>query len=135
MKISESAYPRCILYVEDNEDARDMLTCLLNNAGYAVTTATSIADGLSLHKRKHFDLCILDSRFADGSGVELCHQLRAFDPVTPIIFYSGACSSSDIAAALAAGAQHYLTKPMGIYTINQTIARLLTEVKNARVDV
>jgi DNA-binding response OmpR family regulator len=108
---------------------------MLKDAGYVVDTATSIADGMDLYKQKHFDLCILDSRFADGTGIELCRQLRALDPRKPIIFYSGAGYATDIAAGLAAGAQEYLTKPLGLYTIAQTIARLLTDVKMVPVKV
>ena len=134
-RVSDCAYPRSILYIEDDKDSREMLTCMLEHAGYAVETATSIADGMQLYKQKQFDLCILDSRFADGSGIELCLKLRTLDRVTPIIFYSGAGYASDIADGLAAGAQEYLTKPLGIYTIAQTIARLLTDVKMVRVKV
>ncbi len=132
---SEGVPNKRILYVEDHEDSRQMLALLLKNAGYTVSTAASIADGLSLTKREQFDLYILDSRFADGSGIELCLQIRAIDPLTPIVFYSSAAYQVDIAAGLAAGAQAYLIKPKGIYTIMQTIAGLLTVSKNVPVDV
>jgi DNA-binding response OmpR family regulator len=126
----EPATRRRILYIEDHKDSREMLILMLETAGYAMSAATSIADGLSLVKREHFDLYILDSRFSDGSGVDLCRQIRAFDPVTPIIFYSSSAYPCDIAAGLSAGAQEYLIKPMGIYTITQTIARLLSVAEN-----
>lgn len=38
-----------------------------------------------------------------GYGIELCKQIRAFDSVTPIIFYSGAAYPTDIQKGLAAG--------------------------------
>ena len=132
---AECASCRPILYVEDDEDSREMLVMLLQDAGYAVSAAASIADALSLAKRQRFDLYILDNRFADGSGVDLCRQLRALEPTTPIIFYSGAGYPSDVAAGLAVGAQRYLIKPMAIYTITQTIAEVLTESKQALADV
>jgi DNA-binding response OmpR family regulator len=134
-KAFECATPRRLLYVEEHEESRQMLVCMLKNAGYAMSTATSIADGLNLVEREQFDLYILGSGYTDGSGVDLCRQLHAFDPLTPIMFFSGEAYPSDIAAGLAAGAQQYLTKPMGIYTITQTNAELLPEEKNARVEV
>ena len=124
---------RRILYVEEHEDSREMLVLILERAGYAMSTATSIADAWSVTRREHFDLYILDSRFSDGSGVDLCRQIRAFDPNTPILFYSSSAYPADIDAGLAAGAQRYLTKPMGIYTIQQTIAAMLTEKKPVQV--
>jgi two-component system sensor histidine kinase RpfC len=129
----ESAVPRRLFYVEDHADSREMLTLILERAGYRMTTASSINEGLSVLKQERFDLIILDSRFADGSGLDLCRQIRLFDPLTPIIFYSSSAYASDIAAGLAAGAQKYLTKPLGIDTISETIAGLLTTVKPARV--
>ena|ERR1044072_210769 len=134
-KLSEGAPLGRILYVEDDEDSRTMLALMLKIAGYTVTTATSVAEALELHKLEHFNLYILDSRFADGSGIDLCRQLRALEPVAPIIFYSGLGYPSDIAAGLAAGAQGYLTKPMGIYTIVQTIAEVLTGAKPIQIEV
>lgn len=127
--------PRRILNIEDDQDSRVMLALTLENAGYAMSSANSVAEGLNLARLERFDLIILDVRFNDGSGVDLCRQIRAFDSLIPIIFYSGSAYPSDIAAGLAAGAQQYLTKPMGIYTIHQTIAGLLNEAKNARVAV
>jgi DNA-binding response OmpR family regulator len=127
--------PKRILYIEDDQDSREMLVWMLKKAGYAMSTATSVAEGCSLAMFEPFDLIILDVRFNDGSGIDLCRQIRVFDPFTPIIFYSGSAYPSDIAAGLAAGAQQYLTKPMGIYTIHQTIAGLLNEAKSARVTV
>lgn len=127
------ATPGRLLYVEDHADSREMLVLILENAGYKMTTANSMTEGLSVLKRERFDLIILDSRFADGSGVDLCRQIRVFDPLTPIIFYSSLAYPSDIVDGLAAGAQQYLTKPMGVYTISQTIAELLTTVKTPRV--
>ena len=131
----ECVTPRRLLYVEEQEDSRDMLVLLLENAGYAMNTATSIDGCLRLIERQSFDLYILDTRYNDGSGLELCRQIRAFDPVTPIVFYSGAARPSDIAAGLKAGAQEYLTKPMGLYTICQTIGELLTETENTPVEL
>ena len=132
---AEYTAPPCILYVENHNDSREMLTLMLTGVGYAMSTATSIADGLISARRKHFDLYILDSKLADGNGIELCLQIRAFDALTPIIFYSSLAYPWNIKAGLDAGAQAYLTKPMGIYTITQTIAGLLGEAKISRVQI
>jgi DNA-binding response OmpR family regulator len=130
---SKSAPIRRILYVEEDEDSRRMLAFTLEAAGYAVSAVATIADGLFLSKRERFDLCILESGYSDGCGLDLCRQLRAHNPATPIIFYSGYVYPSDIAAGMAAGAHEYLTKPMGIYMMNQTVAGLLTSPTEARV--
>ncbi|MBI3652182.1 MAG: response regulator [Acidobacteria bacterium] len=134
-KTTEATPPGRILYVEDHQDSREMLTLILETAGYEVSTADSLADGVRLADGELFDLYILDSRYDDGSGLDLCRQIRARDPLTPIIFYSGLAYPADIAAGIAAGAQHYLTKPLGILTMNQTIAKLFANPATALVQV
>lgn len=137
MKATALASPKRkrILYIEDHEDSRHMLTALLRIAGYEMVTANTVAEGLRLAMLERFDLYILDSRFKDGTGVDLCRKIRAFHPDTPIIFYSSAAFKQDIEAGMAAGAQHYLIKPNGVYTIEQTIAGLLVGTTEARAYV
>jgi DNA-binding response OmpR family regulator len=133
VKMTKSARVRSkqerILYIENVEDSREMLALMLSDAGYKVATAT---DGLSLAMIKQFDLYILGSRFPDGTGVDLCRRIRAFDPGTPILFFSSAAYESDIKAGMDAGAQDYLTQPAGIYVIEQSITELLADTVKAR---
>jgi DNA-binding response OmpR family regulator len=124
-----------ILYIEDHKDSREMIALMFGQAGYEVATANTVGDGLSLARLERFDLYILDSRFGDGTGVDLCRQIRAFDPDTPIIFYSSGAYRSDIEAGMAAGAQSYLIKPGGIEIIEQTVAELLAGTTQARAYV
>jgi CheY-like chemotaxis protein len=124
-----------VLYIEDHEDSRYMLTVLLGIAGYEVATAKTVAGALSLAMHEQFDLYILDSRFKDGTGIGLCRQIRALHPDSPIIFYSSSAYPDDIEAGMAAGAQHYLIKPGGVYMIERTIAGLLVEATEARAYV
>ena len=78
-----------ILCVDDDKDTCELVTVLLGQAGYEVIQALNIADGLTLARREHFDLILLDWFFDDGTGLELCQMIRAFDSQTIILFYSG----------------------------------------------
>lgn len=100
-----------ILCIDDNEDTCFMLSCLLQPQGHEVVTASSITEALQLARSERFDLYILDNLLPDGSGVDLCQQLREFDPSTPIIFYSGAAYEIDRRKGLRAGATAYVAKP------------------------
>lgn len=105
--MSES--PR-ILFVDDHEDTRFLITYLLNAWGYDVIGADSVGEGLALARGGSFDLYLLDSRFGDGSGTELCEGIREFDKETPIIFYSGD-HPSRLKKALECDAQGFVLKP------------------------
>jgi DNA-binding response OmpR family regulator len=54
---------------------------------------------------------MLDSRFPDGDGLDLCRGLREYAPNTPIVFYSGDARETDKQKGLSAGASAYLVKP------------------------
>lgn len=103
-----------------------MLNALIAQANYEMKSAGTVAETLRLARSESFDLYLLDSRFPDGTGVELCRKLRAFDPLTPILFYSGATFESDRQRAIDAGAQAYLTKP-SIDGLVETITSLVNE--------
>lgn len=100
-----------VLYIEDHEDTRELVTLVLEQRCYEVVTGSTIASGVALAASQPFDLYLLDSWLPDGSGLDLCKQIREFDKSTPILFYSAAAYEIDRDHALKCGAQAYLTKP------------------------
>lgn len=100
-----------ILYAEDNEDSCFMVSLMCEFANIEVVASKTVSDAWQAAQARHFDLYLLDSRFPDGDGLELCRRLRSFAPHTPILIYSGDASEEDKKNGLAAGASDYLTKP------------------------
>ena len=100
-----------VLYVEDNEDSGEMLSTLLGFSGIDVSLARTIKEALDSARQLHFDLYLLDSRFPDGSGFDLCRQLREVNSETPVVFYTGDAGTSDKEMGMNAGARAYLVKP------------------------
>ena len=100
-----------VLYIEDHEDTRELVTLVLEQKSYEVVTGSTIQSGVTLAYSQHFDLYLLDSWLPDGSGLELCRMIREFDKATPILFYSAAAYEIDRAEAIKSGAQAYLIKP------------------------
>jgi DNA-binding response OmpR family regulator len=119
------ALKKRILCVDDNEDTCLMMTVVLSQHGYEVTTTTTIAEGLNLAQTEIFNLYILDLWFKDGSGLELCQRIRAFDIVTPIVICSADVYESVQQQALNAGAQAFIPKPTEFDLLIKTIARLI----------
>ena len=102
---------RRILYIEDHADTRELVTLLLAQKSYEVVTGATIETGVALAGASEYDLYLLDSWLPDGSGLDLCKQIRQFDQKTPILFYSAAAYAADSDLALKCGAQAYLVKP------------------------
>jgi two-component system OmpR family response regulator len=116
---------RRLLCADDDHDTRELFTVLLGSVGYRVVTAATVGEAVDLAKQGGFALMILDNWFAEGTGVELCKKVRAFDPHTPILFYSAAAYRSDADAALSAGANAYLVKPSDMEDLLSNIDRLI----------
>ena len=114
-----------ILYIDDHEDTKELVSLVLAEANHRVTTTSSSKDALKLAREHRFDLYILESWIADGSGIELCQRLREFDQVTPIMFFSGAAYETDKQAALGNGAQCYLVKPAHIQVLRDNVNTLI----------
>ena len=100
-----------ILYAEDNEDSRLLVSLMCEFSDIEVVTTDTAAEAWKLALSEHFDLYLLDSKFPDGDGLKLCYSLRRYAPHTPILIYSGNAYKADKKKGLAAGASDYLTKP------------------------
>ena len=115
---------RSILSVDHNEDTCLMLSMLLTQQGYSVTTAAVSEEAISIAHREAFNLYILDLMMPEVDGAQLCRMIRRFDPQTPIIIYSGAVLDINIEEALRAGASAFVAKPH-IQELIETIKTLL----------
>lgn len=118
-----------ILYIEDHEDTRELVSLVLQQRDFEVTTTGTVADAVSLAGKRKYDLYLLDTRLPDGSGVDLCKRLRSFDAHTPILFYSAAAYEVDKKSALESGAQGYLTKPSTNGALGDLVAQLIADSK------
>lgn len=123
---------RRILYIEDHEDTRELVTLLLAQKSYEVITGSTIATGVALAGAEKFDLYLLDSWLPDGSGLDLCLRIRQFDQTTPILFYSAAAYANDHDMAMKCGAQAYLVKPTQPSELCDLVTELIEESHHVR---
>jgi DNA-binding response OmpR family regulator len=117
-----------VLCVDDDEDACEILSLLLNSCRIDATCAQSAADAWPLIKRQCFDLYLLDGWLPGIDGFEFCRQIREFDSKTPILFYSGAAYDADKQKGIAAGANAYVAKP-DVDGLIETIVALITKAR------
>ena len=100
-----------VLYVDYDDDSREMLKLLLSISQIDVTAVATAESALSLIDAERFDMYLLDSWLADTDGFELCRLMRKSHPNTPVLFFSGAAFESDKRRGMEAGASAYLCKP------------------------
>ena len=103
-----------ILAVDDEEVNRDLLEAILAAEGYRITLATDGPTALTQAAASHPDLILLDLMMPGMSGLETCRRLKQ-DPATagvPVIVVTALGQISDKEAALACGADDFVTKPV-----------------------
>jgi DNA-binding response OmpR family regulator len=120
---------RRILFIEDHDDTRELVSFVLEASNYSVIAETTVAAALGLAAPDKFDLYLIDNWLPDGTGFELCERIREFDPDTPVLFYSGAAFESDKVRAIQAGAQAYLSKPCSFADLLHAVGALITQAQ------
>ena len=123
-----------VLCVDDDEDSRVMLTTLLKLALIEAKAVGTAAQALSSIQTERFDLYLLDARLPDLDGFELCRRLRAFDPHTPILFFSGAAYADDKQRGIEAGADAYVIKP-DLDGLLGSIKQFTSQAENAKAQI
>ena len=100
-----------ILFVEDISDTRELVEFSLRQDGFDVKTVQTAQEGLDLARKKSYALILLDIGLPDKDGLQLCREIREFDPQTPIVLYTAYGELLDEQEAARAGAQGCLRKP------------------------
>jgi adenylate cyclase len=106
--------PARILIVDDNAANVDILRARLAAHGYELVTAADGEEALVAAREHLPDLILLDVMMPKLDGIEVCRRLRADGsmPFIPIILVTAKSDPKDVVAALEAGGDEYLTKPV-----------------------
>ena len=119
---------RWVHYVEDNEtNVEVMRGMLLQRPQVSLAVSTLGLDGLVAIRTQRPDLILLDMHLPDVDGLELLRQLQR-DPLCadiPVVVVSADATPAGIEQALAAGARHYLTKPVNLAGLLAVLDELL----------
>ena len=111
---------RTILLVEDEESITTPLAEALEREGFVTEIARTAEAALELGRRVRPDLVLLDLMLPDGSGLDVCRELRAASPV-PVIILSARGEEADRVVGLELGADDYVVKP---FSAREVIARI-----------
>lgn len=118
-----------VLVIEDDAHICNLLSTVLESAGYHVITAVTCALALSLNASYTPDLILLDLGLPDKDGMVFLEALRKDSP-TPVIVLSARSSETDKVSALDAGANDYMTKP---FSTAELLARVRSALRSSRI--
>jgi two-component system, OmpR family, response regulator RegX3 len=111
---------RTVLLVEDEESITTPLAEALGREGFDTKVAGTVAESLALAKRVRPDLVLLDVMLPDGSGFDVCRELRRTSQV-PIIMLTARGEEADRVVGLELGADDYVVKP---FSAREVVARI-----------
>ena len=74
-----------ILLIEDEENLNRGISLKLKKEGYAVFSAACVSEGLKLFQDNTIDLVICDIGLPDGSGLDLCANIRAYQRMRDVV--------------------------------------------------
>ncbi|MDQ7797837.1 MAG: response regulator [Candidatus Edwardsbacteria bacterium] len=116
-----------ILVADDDSNMLFMVSEILARQGYEVFQAVNGDQALKDARSLLPDLMVLDIMMPVIDGIEVCRRVKA-DPETrdiKVIMLTAKTSGRDLEAGLAAGADHYMTKPFKIAELSGKIKELL----------
>ena len=109
-----------ILYVEDDLSLIDGLKYTLETSGYMIDISRTVKEALTLFKQSQYDLLLLDVTLPDGTGFDICREVRKLSTV-PIIFLTASDEEISIVRGLDMGGDDYITKP---FKLNELLSRI-----------
>ena len=116
-----------VLVVDDEPQILRALRTTLGGAGYAVETAATAQEALSAAAARPPAAVILDLVLPDGSGTDICRELRTWSEA-PVIVLSAVGEEREKVEALDAGADDYVTKP---FSVDELLARLRAALRRS----
>jgi signal transduction histidine kinase/CheY-like chemotaxis protein len=136
-RAADTANPRdpaqtgaCILIADDEPTNQIVLKKVLDKLGYQVMVASNGREAIEILAQQACDLVLMDVRMPDMDGHQATRAIRAPDsralnPRVPIIALTAEAVAGERESALAAGMDDFLTKPVEIAALGETIQRWL----------
>lgn len=114
-----------ILLVDDHRETRSVIEGVLKSEGHTVDSADSLTAARDKLAGGSYAGVILDWILPDGSGIDLCRELRGRGESTPVLMLTARGEVEDRVSGLDAGADDYLRKPFAIAELKARVRALL----------
>jgi two-component system sensor histidine kinase/response regulator len=132
-----SAIAYKILLADDNPMNLDLAARLLKKKGHEITTAENGQEAVDLFLKDSFDVILMDLEMPIIGGIEAARQIRAKEKAssidtpayTPIIAMTAHDQETERTACLVVGMDGFISKPIDIKTIDQTIHDIIEGIQ------
>ncbi len=126
--------PLSILYIDDSEDNHDLVRIYLKTFPWQLTFAEDGQKGFEAFKKGHFDIVLMDLNMPVMGGIESTRLIREHEhnehlTRAVVIAFTSSVLQTDIDAAIQAGCDSYLVKPIKKQNLVNIISRLMKNVR------
>ena len=122
-----------IFLLEDDEAIGIGLTYSLENEGYNVTLAKSVKEAEKIIDENKFSLYILDLTLPDGSGYDVCKEIKKKGDL-PVIFLTASDDAVNVIMGFELGADDYISKPFRVKELMLRIKSVMRRYSNETSD-
>jgi DNA-binding response OmpR family regulator len=113
-----------VLVVDDHQQIHDLLVRSLERDGHRVDSARSLSDARERLAEREADVIVLDVALPDGSGFDLCRELRRDGARAPILMLTAQGDVNRRVEGLDAGADDFLAKPFAVAEVRARVRAL-----------
>jgi DNA-binding response OmpR family regulator len=123
---------KLILLVEDNKEVQNLNRRMLEDEGFTVATAMTLADARAFVEREKPNAIILDIGMPDGDGRNFLREIRAGNSAAakvPVLILTGYGKNADVVAGFESGCNDYLAKPYTFSVLFMRAKELLSRTE------
>lgn len=124
MEETESTKPLRVLVAEDDVDARDSLSDILELDGHVFRPAGTIAEAIEILEAESISAIILDRKLPDGDAQDAIPSLAKLAPNAPIVVVTGLPDIESAITTLRNGAYDYILKPISADVLRASLRRI-----------
>src|SRR5262245_10877774 len=117
-----------VLVVDDEKVQRETLASILQDEGYAVTTALDVPTATEALRAQSFDVVLSDFRIPGGSGLDVARTALEFSPEAATLIMTAYADVQSVIEAMRIGVLDYLLKPLNV----QSLLRRLAIIRDRR---
>jgi putative two-component system response regulator len=118
-----------ILIVDDEADIRQVVTLVLQEAGYSVSTAESTESARILLKKEHYDAVVTDVKMPGEDGISLLSMIHQEYPETPVVLMTAYAQLQMAIDAIKNGAFDFIQKPFDMALLNSVVDKAVSHSK------
>lgn len=113
-----------ILVVEDDKNSLSGLLKLLQKEGFEASGAISAYEALALLDTQQYDIVLADMKLPGMGALSLIDEIKKKDGDLPVVVMTAYSSIENAVTTIKKGAEDYLTKPLNINTLKQTLNKI-----------